>query len=68
MKYVCKRITSVAVITCVAIISKVDKNIMIIDVCVYCYVVFIFFLINVGIRTSLRVPRLIPRALKLTIM
>jgi hypothetical protein len=28
----------------------------------------LFFLINVGIRTSFRAPRLIPRVLKLTIM
>ena len=29
---------------------------------------FFFFYFNVGVRTSLRVPRLIPRALKLTTM
>jgi len=27
-----------------------------------------FFIINMGVRVNLRVPRLIPRALKLTIM
>jgi Kef-type K+ transport system membrane component KefB len=32
------------------------------------FILNIFFFINVGIRTNLHVPRLIPRALKLTIM
>ena len=30
--------------------------------------IFLFYFINMGIRVSLRAPRLIPRTLKLTIM
>jgi hypothetical protein len=33
-----------------------------------CILMDVFFFINMGVRASLRVPRLIPRVLKLTTM